>query len=324
MPGGTTSFTNQSSTTETNTALQYVWSFGDGASSTSKDASHVYATAKDYTVSLIAKSTFGCADTTTKTFNHFVANPVAGFDVKETNLCQGAAISFIDNSIIANAATAKWNWKFSDGTTSAASDPVKTFGNSGDYKVTLTVNNEGCISSEAEKTITINKAPLVDAGPDLLTEPARAVTLQASVDDAQASIQWTPAQYLSSATIIRPQALPLNSQLFYITATNAEHCSSTDSILVKVFRDLKIPNAFSPNGDGVNDKWNIPGLADYQDATVEVYNRWGQIVFRSKGYSVPWDGTINGTPLPMGAYYYVIAPNAKGYGKFSGSVVIVR
>lgn len=324
MPGGTATFNNQSTINETNSQLQYTWNFGDGNSSNDQNGSHTYTAAKNYAVSLIARSSFGCADTAIQTLSHFVDKPVASFDIKETILCEGSAISFINNSKVSNAEAAKWEWSFGDGTRNTVADPLKTFTGSGSYPVTLTVNEEGCVSDEASQTVAIHKKPLVDAGPDVLTEPARPVTLQANVDDASATIQWTPAQYLSSATIIRPQASPMNSQEFYITATNAEHCSSTDSVLVKVFRELKIPNAFSPNGDGVNDKWNIPGLADYQESSVEVYNRWGQVVFRSKGYSVPWDGTFNGSPLPVGAYYYIIAPNAKGYGKLSGSVVIVR
>jgi gliding motility-associated-like protein len=95
-------------------------------------------------------------------------------------------------------------------------------------------------------------------------------------------------------------------------------------MLVKVYKDLKIPNAFTPNGDGHNDTWIIPGLADYTNARVDVFNRWGQLVYHSTGYSHPWDGSFKGALLPTGAYYYIIAPNAAGYGKLSGSVLLLR
>jgi gliding motility-associated-like protein len=115
-----------------------------------------------------------------------------------------------------------------------------------------------------------------------------------------------------------------DNQRFYITATGEYGCSSTDSMLVKVFKELKIPNAFTPNGDGLNDTWRIPGLEDYHNATVQVFNRWGQIVYRSTGYSNPWNGCINGNKLPTGAYYYIIQPKDNGYGTLSGMVMIVR
>jgi gliding motility-associated-like protein len=111
--------------------------------------------------------------------------------------------------------------------------------------------------------------------------------------------------------------------LYLLTATG-EHCSSADSVLVKVFRELKVPNAFTPNGDGKHDVWNIPGLADYKNATVQIFNRWGQIVYRSTGYSRPWDGSLNGNALPSGAYYYVIHPKDFGQKVLTGFVMLIR
>lgn len=68
---------------------------------------------------------------------------------------------------------------------------------------------------------------------------------------------------------------------------------------------VTIPNMFSPNGDGINDVWAISGLED-GGAVVTVFNRNGQIVFQSHGYSLPWDGSHNGRLVPVGAYYYHI------------------
>jgi gliding motility-associated-like protein len=72
--------------------------------------------------------------------------------------------------------------------------------------------------------------------------------------------------------------------------------------------NIVIPNAFSPNGDGINDTWQIKLLNSFLNAKVQVFNRQGQLVFNTKGYSKPWDGTSNGKPLPIGTYYYVIEP----------------
>ena len=67
-----------------------------------------------------------------------------------------------------------------------------------------------------------------------------------------------------------------------------------------------IPNTFTPNGDGINDYWNIDKLVTYPESLTLVYDRYGQKVFQSTGYAKPWDGTTNGAPLPKGTYYYVI------------------
>lgn len=83
-----------------------------------------------------------------------------------------------------------------------------------------------------------------------------------------------------------------------------------------------IPGGLSPNGDLVNDSWEIDGLTDYPDAQVLVFNRWGQKVYSGNSTSAPWDGTYNGNNLPIADYYYIIE---LGNGeKFNGVVTLKR
>jgi gliding motility-associated-like protein len=87
---------------------------------------------------------------------------------------------------------------------------------------------------------------------------------------------------------------------------------------------LVIPNVFSPNGDNIHDTWDIAFLNDYPNCKIEVFNRNGHLVFSSLGYGNPWDGRINGVPLPVGTYYYIIDLYKNGYSRLSGSVTILR
>jgi len=82
---------------------------------------------------------------------------------------------------------------------------------------------------------------------------------------------------------------------------------------------VKVPNAFSPNGDGINDTWEIRNLSAYQTSTIEIFNRYGQRVFFSRGYGKPWDGG----GLPLGVYYYVIDLK-DGSGRLAGYVTILK
>jgi gliding motility-associated-like protein len=84
-----------------------------------------------------------------------------------------------------------------------------------------------------------------------------------------------------------------------------------------------IPNTFTPNGDGINDTWNIPELNSYPDITVQVFNRNGQIVYYSRNYTKPWDGTYKNGQLPFGTYYYVINLGSV-QGVLTGHITIVR
>lgn len=98
---------------------------------------------------------------------------------------------------------------------------------------------------------------------------------------------------------------------------------TSSPITVTVLPPLTItpPNTFTPNGDGINDLWEIAGLTTYPDCKIKTYNRYGKLVFQSTGYSKPWDGLYNGAHLPVGTYYYVIDFNKS---KVSGYVELIR
>jgi gliding motility-associated-like protein len=113
------------------------------------------------------------------------------------------------------------------------------------------------------------------------------------------------------------------SRSYYVSLTYG-YCESARTE-VKVFLSAlkgNIPNTFTPNGDGINDYWNIPGLDTYPNAKVNVFNRYGAPVFQSIGYARPFDGTSNGKPLPAGVYYYIIT--LKKGDVLSGNVTIIR
>jgi gliding motility-associated-like protein len=115
---------------------------------------------------------------------------------------------------------------------------------------------------------------------------------------------------------------PTNDITYRLLVTGIGGCSISDTLFVKVLKNPVIPNAFSPNGDGINDVWKIDYLDAYQGATVDIFNRYGQKVYSSIGYPNPWNGKYNGKTLPMGTYYYVINPK-NGRQIYSGSVTII-
>lgn len=85
---------------------------------------------------------------------------------------------------------------------------------------------------------------------------------------------------------------------------------------------IHIPTAISPNGDGANETWVIGGLEDHPNATVEIYNRWGSLLFSSNDYQNDWDGTYNGENVSAGVYYYVIKLDEET--TYTGSITVIR
>lgn len=111
-----------------------------------------------------------------------------------------------------------------------------------------------------------------------------------------------------------------------VTVTNILGCENSDSVTIVVNKRLEVVSGFSPNGDGVNDYWELDFIEKYPSAVIEVYNRWGQKVFESEtGYPVPWDGIFEGEPLPVGTYYYIIDVKDDDFpDSISGPITILR
>ena len=106
-----------------------------------------------------------------------------------------------------------------------------------------------------------------------------------------------------------------------------EDCGYSDEVVINV-ADVHVPNAFTPNNDGSNDTWDIDDMVKFPDAVIEVYDRWGQSVYRSVSYPEPWNGTLRGSgpPVPEGTYYYVINLNDLNLNRppLVGHVAIIR
>ncbi|MDX5348998.1 MAG: gliding motility-associated C-terminal domain-containing protein, partial [Hymenobacteraceae bacterium] len=137
------------------------------------------------------------------------------------------------------------------------------------------------------------------------------------------SYKWEPARGLSDPTVQNPVARPEVTTTYRVTVVTPDGCEVTDEVTIIVTPPVEIVNTFSPNGDGVNDTWIIDHIEKYPDCRLEVFNRWGNKVFSSNGYTVPWDGIANGEVLPVATYYYVLYLK-EGEDPISGSVTIIK
>ena len=194
----------------------------------------------------------------------------------------------------------------------------------GSVKLYLT-NNSGspCYQPTDSLTITFMPPPTVNAGGTRYVLRGSKITLTPTVSDPAVKYLWTPKIDINDNTVKNPVIIGDQDLTYTLLVTDSLGCTSTSSMNVVVSPQLNVPNAFTPNGDGINDQWNVVGLIAYYNATIDVFDRYGSKVFHSVGYNTPWDGTYNGSPLPMGVYYYVIDTKVKNQ-VISGSVTIIK
>ncbi len=255
-------------------------------------------------------------------------NPKAAYTISSTTICYDEPMSFTDRSATASiVAPASWVWDLGKGNSSSIQNPVRAYRDSGLFNTSLHVfSAAGCGSDTATISFTVYPLPVLIMGTKstALLEGGEIRLKPSFVYGNQLSYLWTPSSYLSSDTAFSPLTKPPNDIRYRFNVFAEGGCTVSDTIFVKVLKSPEIPNVFSPNGDGINDTWNIKYLESYPGATIEVYNRYGQIIYRSLGYSKPWDGRISsGTALPIGTYYYIINPK-NSRAQMTGAVTIIR
>ncbi|HEX8530121.1 MAG TPA: gliding motility-associated C-terminal domain-containing protein, partial [Cytophagales bacterium] len=161
----------------------------------------------------------------------------------------------------------------------------------------------GCESARVPVVATVLPGPAADAGADVVIREGESTRLRAT---GGTHYEWWPASSLDNPAAAEPLASPATTTLYHVAVRDANGCRAEDTVRVTVRHDVAVPNAFTPNDDGTNDRWEIANIGQYPDCKVEIFNRWGAKVYESRGYATPWDGTLDGKPLPMTTYFYVI------------------
>lgn len=143
------------------------------------------------------------------------------------------------------------------------------------------------------------------------------------------SYSWSPAATLDNPNIANPVATPAATTMYHVTVTNSDGCSNEDSILVNVTIDLSnavlMPNAFTPNGDGLNDCFGVKHVGQISNLQFSIYNRWGERVFYATNPSQCWDGTYKGKKLKADVFVYELSATTfcgKVFRK--GTVLLIR
>jgi gliding motility-associated-like protein len=179
------------------------------------------------------------------------------------------------------------------------------------YRLTVieqsVVNVVACRIASNNVAVNVHSKPFVNAGPDRIMIAGNIIIIDGKVTGENPVYYWDPPDYLNDFKIEKPSASPVNDITYTLYATSPFGCSNQDAASIKVVKGIFVPTAFTPNNDGKNDRWRIPFLDPLFGATVNVYNRFGQLVYHTEATTVNWDGNLNGVPQPTGTYVYTIS-----------------
>jgi gliding motility-associated-like protein len=191
----------------------------------------------------------------------------------------------------------------------------------GRYEITYTFTNKDNCKNTAKRIGVIDSQPtIVFPNTVLRISPGQNVPLQNTVSPANVTYSWLPPLSLDDPKKAIPLARPTENTSYELTITTTNGCQAKARISV-LFGNLPfVPDAFSPNGDGQNDRWEMSNAAIFPSLQVKIYNRWGECIFKSDGYTSPWDGMYGGKKVEPGAYPYSILYGGDVPGELRGTV----
>jgi gliding motility-associated-like protein len=267
-----------------------------------------------------------------------VTSSIQGNSNDTVNTCEGNTSSYsLDATISTGYTSPVYFWQVSTDSGSAWKDIagantlhyLRMPSKAGAYWYRVTVTEKSTAATTACRiasnyiVINVHAQPFVNAGGNRTMLAGTTITLNGAVIGENPSYFWDPPDGLSDIKITTPAANPVADKRYTLYAVSAFGCSNDDTAHIKVVAGIFVPTAFTPNKDGKNDSWRIPFLDPSLDAEVNIYNRFGQMIYHVKGAVVDWDGNFKGTAQPPGTYVYSIRFN-NGYPEMKGSILLIR
>jgi gliding motility-associated-like protein len=310
------------------TLASNVWNFGDGGSDITYEPSHTYTVPGAYPVTVVVTDSIGCEDSISKTVYVLQLN-ITSFN--DTTLCISMPLPLTNVLTVIPDITLSYLFQWSPGTNlSDSTVQIPTYSGLGltTYTLTASVNPYGCPVTDTIRIFSVLGKVLANVTPSTTITLGSSIQLNA---DSEVYYWWKPNDgSLNNPNINDPIATPTESTLYTVYGYDVNGCldSAYVDILVDSSMDEGLPEAFTPNGDGLNDFFKPIGQKFQRLVDFRIYNRWGQQVFYSNNFNQGWDGTFNGVPQEMGVYFYSITvarPGGDGTNiVYKGEVTLIR
>jgi gliding motility-associated-like protein len=287
-------FTNQSTG-----AINYIWDFGNGKTSTLNNPQTIYTNTQDYPIILTAFSDHGCADSQVITYL-VRPQPKADFVYDPDSGCMPLAVGF--NNLSRRGVT--YRWDFGEGSISDKFSPTFNYTIAGSFTPALRVENGGCVDTYTGKPIEVWQKPIAGFTIDRLDTDSFTFTNTSLYASKyiwfMGNDSFSFAQHIPDYSYHHEGTYQVS--LFAITDKGCKD-TARQTVVVQPSRSIWVPNAFTPNGDQLNDVFKVEAEAAISfDLTI--YNRWGEIIFHTNDIKQGWDGTFRGRPCQEEAYLY--------------------
>lgn len=311
-------FTGQPFGSNTNIS-NWEWYFGDGASGSVPDPVHDYAAEGTYQVKLVVTNSNSCADSTQKSVIVYSDRIEISND---TAICVNSSLK-----LTATSTGQSYDWSpVNTLDNPSIASPVATPGTTTKYFVTV-VRAPGCVVTDSV-LVTVNSLPQVSATRTNDVSCSKPQT-QLNTKGTAVKFLWTPSEDLDAADIANPIARPKSTKTFTVTGTDRNGCKESDSVKIVVdFSDkpfIGMANAFTPNNDGLNDCFGVSHMNIINDLDFRIYNRFGQLIFKTDNPAKCWDGNFKGEPQNSDVYIYTITGTSVcDVVNLKGKVVLIR
>lgn len=312
-------------------ATYYSWDFGDGATSSDKAPKHTYTDTGTYIVRQIINPGYSCADTAYCTI---LVYPGLKASYTYTDSCLDKQVRFYNTSVSPYGQINKvqWSVKKDDGSYYYTNTGHLDYNFPADVKnnlVTIEVeNNKGCKNADSNYVV-LYKSPAQLPVHDTILAMGIPFTIPTAADDitATSAFSWWPATGLDNPYAKNPVVNMYDNIIYHADIKSIGGCAITDTIRLQFYKgpDVYVPSAFTPNGDGLNDKIKLIAAGLKKTNGFTIFNRNGQKVFETRGTNA-WDGSIKGIQSPAGVYVWVFTGtdfNDKPFKK-SGTIVLIR
>lgn len=327
--GSPTTFLNNSSILTGNIS-GYNWNFDGLSSSTIVNPTHMYPLGGVYSATLVATSDRGCIDSLLRPVRVWHPPiPLLQADVVEG--CEPLPVSFVDLSTSVDGTIEYWKWNFGNGDTSSFRNPGTIYEEDGSFDVQLQITSSyGCVNDTTYSDyILVHPLPIAAFSFDP-SIPSVFVPLVYFYDQSSLAVQWNwnfgDTTFSTEQNPTHKFGSPGIYNIQLIVETEYGCLDTTWQVIdIKKEYAIWIPSAFTPNGDGYNETFNIKGFG-FGNFTMQIYNRWGALIFTSNDVIQGWDGTHHGEEAQQDVYIYKvdIKDDLGNPHTYTGRVSIVR